>query len=363
MSNNLGNWFDDKNHPDQSSWPTERVNGWAPGGYTCTCSCGARYMGDKRSTQCFPCADKMPKECHFCGCGIDNGHGHHSAECIDTAAGTKPNPFAPTKNQAMTRITPERLTEITGKSLWGPSQVTKLELWNLYVAQRAELDALKSQLEERRVVVDPVDVANRAQLVTGRSIWPETVKAIISVLPDAVRPLSPGEVVADDAAKIGWETALSTVDSFLLEMDRMIGNCADTEEIQQLAERTLMEIPRSPEQALSAKEREILVMSDYVEQMEQERISERNGFAEVLRERDSLEKRVDRMTPATPQGTVVVGREEYQLVNACLSTRRAIDQCEKVEQDVKLHQRMARLEARLDALRTSAQTQTDTEKE
>ena len=62
-------------------------------------------------------------------------------------------------------------------------------------ASRAEVADLRRQLEERRVVVDPVDVANRAQLVTGRSIWPETVKAIISVLPDAVRPLSPGEVV------------------------------------------------------------------------------------------------------------------------------------------------------------------------
>ncbi|MFA5266161.1 MAG: hypothetical protein WC378_20245 [Opitutaceae bacterium] len=51
-------------------------------------------------------------------------------------------------------------------------------------------------------------------------------------------------------------------------------------------------------------------------------------------------------------GEVVVNAEGWQLVNACLSTRRAIDRCEKVDQDVKLHQRMVRLENRLDALRS-----------
>lgn len=49
-------WFD-KPHIDQKDWPNQRVHGWAPGGYTCTChDCGAAYMGDKRSFQCFPCA-------------------------------------------------------------------------------------------------------------------------------------------------------------------------------------------------------------------------------------------------------------------------------------------------------------------
>lgn len=53
-------WWDDQNHADQKEWPDKRVNGWAPGDYTCTCvDCGVRYLGDKRSVQCFPCAAKF----------------------------------------------------------------------------------------------------------------------------------------------------------------------------------------------------------------------------------------------------------------------------------------------------------------
>ena len=78
---------------------------------------------------------------------------------------------------------------------WAPNARAFLAILTERDQLNAEVADLRRQLEERRVVVDPVDVANRAQLVTGRSIWPETVKAIISVLPDAVRPLSPGEVV------------------------------------------------------------------------------------------------------------------------------------------------------------------------
>lgn len=55
-------WWDDQNHADQKEWPDKRVNGWAPGNYTCTCAdCGVRYLGDKRSVQCFPCASKKTK--------------------------------------------------------------------------------------------------------------------------------------------------------------------------------------------------------------------------------------------------------------------------------------------------------------
>jgi len=52
------------------------------------------------------------------------------------------------------------------------------------------------------------------------------------------------------------------------------------------------------------------------------------------------------------EGQVAVDRERYQLLSAIVSTRRAIDRCEKVEQDVRLHQRLVRLESRLDALRS-----------
>ena len=45
------------NAGDQQNWPQHRVNGWAPGMYSCTCTdCGITYWGDKRSIQCYPCA-------------------------------------------------------------------------------------------------------------------------------------------------------------------------------------------------------------------------------------------------------------------------------------------------------------------
>lgn len=48
---------------DQSSWPSAQILGWAPGMYCCTCSeCGARYLGDKRSVMCYPCADALSKK-------------------------------------------------------------------------------------------------------------------------------------------------------------------------------------------------------------------------------------------------------------------------------------------------------------
>lgn len=44
----------------QAAWPQERVHGWAPGNYSCTCGdCGIHYVGDKRSVQCYPCAAKF----------------------------------------------------------------------------------------------------------------------------------------------------------------------------------------------------------------------------------------------------------------------------------------------------------------
>lgn len=47
-------------HPDQSMWPYERLRGWGPGDYACTCTdCGANYLGAKRSSQCYPCAEKF----------------------------------------------------------------------------------------------------------------------------------------------------------------------------------------------------------------------------------------------------------------------------------------------------------------
>ena len=52
-------WFEGF-HPDQSNWPYERIRGWGPGDYTCTCQdCGCHYMGAKRSVQCYPCAEKF----------------------------------------------------------------------------------------------------------------------------------------------------------------------------------------------------------------------------------------------------------------------------------------------------------------
>ena len=44
----------------QAAWPQERVHGWAPGSYSCTCGdCGIHYVGAKRSVQCYPCAAKF----------------------------------------------------------------------------------------------------------------------------------------------------------------------------------------------------------------------------------------------------------------------------------------------------------------
>ena len=55
-----GDWWTSQNHADQKEWPKDRVHGWAPGGYSCTCrDCGIHYAGDKRSVQCYPCAAKF----------------------------------------------------------------------------------------------------------------------------------------------------------------------------------------------------------------------------------------------------------------------------------------------------------------
>lgn len=36
-------------------------HGWAPGGYVCTCYlCGKRFQGDKRASNCAPCAYAQP---------------------------------------------------------------------------------------------------------------------------------------------------------------------------------------------------------------------------------------------------------------------------------------------------------------
>lgn len=56
MTEKIVSWWN-KPAVDQRDWSLHRINGWAPGPYTCTClDCGAAYMGDKRSWQCFPCA-------------------------------------------------------------------------------------------------------------------------------------------------------------------------------------------------------------------------------------------------------------------------------------------------------------------
>lgn len=79
-------WWDDQNHANKKEWPDKRVNGWAPGNYTCTCAdCGVRYLGDKRSVQCYPCASKIkpaapPDTCPYCGaprCAEPNGTRKH----------------------------------------------------------------------------------------------------------------------------------------------------------------------------------------------------------------------------------------------------------------------------------------------
>ena len=51
-----------------------KKNGWAPGLYTCKCSCGDSFLGDKRSSQCADCAydkdlnikDKLNKLLYCC---------------------------------------------------------------------------------------------------------------------------------------------------------------------------------------------------------------------------------------------------------------------------------------------------------
>ena len=56
----MGGWLGSGIHAKQEKWPKERVHGWAPGDYTCTCrECGIHYAGEKRSVQCYPCAEKF----------------------------------------------------------------------------------------------------------------------------------------------------------------------------------------------------------------------------------------------------------------------------------------------------------------
>jgi len=81
-------WWDDQNHANKKEWPDKRVNGWAPGNYTCTCAdCGVRYLGDKRSVQCYPCASKIkpaapPDTCPFCRARRDEySAGENHWEC------------------------------------------------------------------------------------------------------------------------------------------------------------------------------------------------------------------------------------------------------------------------------------------
>jgi hypothetical protein len=48
-------------------------------------------------SELIPAPEPVPtgEYCGFCDCGIfSDGSGHHSAQCVDTEAGTKPNPFA-----------------------------------------------------------------------------------------------------------------------------------------------------------------------------------------------------------------------------------------------------------------------------
>jgi len=41
----------------QAEWPPECLGGWAGGDYLCNCRvCHRRYVGDKRSGNCYPCA-------------------------------------------------------------------------------------------------------------------------------------------------------------------------------------------------------------------------------------------------------------------------------------------------------------------
>jgi hypothetical protein len=38
----------------------QRINGWAPGYYFCTCrDCETQFTGDKRAYQCYTCANKV----------------------------------------------------------------------------------------------------------------------------------------------------------------------------------------------------------------------------------------------------------------------------------------------------------------
>ncbi len=62
-------------------WPKEPLRGWAPGNYSCTCvDCGMKYMGDKRSYQCYGCAKKAPTPpmtpdtCPHCGAPLENAY-------------------------------------------------------------------------------------------------------------------------------------------------------------------------------------------------------------------------------------------------------------------------------------------------
>lgn len=44
-------------YSDQLDWINVKLHGWAPGNYYCTCvECNKEYIGDKRSSQCYPCA-------------------------------------------------------------------------------------------------------------------------------------------------------------------------------------------------------------------------------------------------------------------------------------------------------------------
>ena len=46
-----------------STWPKERLLGWAGGNYTFKCIiCKEVFIGDKRASMCYPCAVKREKE-------------------------------------------------------------------------------------------------------------------------------------------------------------------------------------------------------------------------------------------------------------------------------------------------------------
>lgn len=195
----------------------------------------------------------------------------------------------------MTRITPEEIAMIRGMAEmpavnFGTPLV--LQLCDALESSYAELDALKSQLEERRVVVPPLPwpTGNRREDDPVWGMSPDMEAICKSKGNPLLAAYQHGVWSGYDTARLRAIPAPPTPDADTVTVSRTL-----------LEYLTDLRSPTNPGMSTHAAE------DAYLHQIAQIRCMARNAL--VL---PSIRK------PATPQDTVVVGREEWDELVAAL---------------------------------------------